>query len=280
MSNNVLTIESTSITSSPANTGFELYGTNEVACTVEDWGVGLLDDLRATHGTGDEGLDNSTYAHCLRVGDSAYEAARVVGLPEIDRRKARVGAIAHDIGKSTMKRIIDFPGRMDNEMRATMDTHAERSQEYILANPIPIEAAIELTGEGVDAKELTREMGMIVLNHHNASGVIEGMGANSVLIKDIIVIADIFDAIMQKSAQNKEEAERGYQKARFAAEGRKYPPTVDITEEIVREKFADRLNGADKNDAAQIEQLITSFFQYMRQKLESHIEETEQLIAA
>lgn len=77
-------------------------------------------------------VDEQTYQHCLRVGETCRRLARDLGLNEIQQKSAHFAGMLHDIGKMGIARdILHKPSRLSNSEYEIMKQHSCMSEEII-----------------------------------------------------------------------------------------------------------------------------------------------------
>lgn len=141
--------------------------------------------------------DSDTHHHSLRVSEMAVKLARVIGLPEGEILKLKIGALLHDIGK------LAVPGELI--MKKGLLTRSERN--LIQTHP---NAGAKLLG----AMQRYSEAAPIILQHHehiDGSGYPEGLSGSAITLSArIVAVADVFDAITSPRAyhpgKSKQEA--------------------------------------------------------------------------
>jgi putative nucleotidyltransferase with HDIG domain len=126
-----------------------------------------------------------TYQHCLLVTGVATDFGLSLGLARRDMERLCAAAIFHDIGKARIPlAILDKPGQLDAEERATIETHPAAGWEVLKGNP-------RISPEILDA----------VRHHHeylDGSGYPDGLCAASITdIVRILTISDIFSALIE-----------------------------------------------------------------------------------
>ncbi|MCF7927812.1 MAG: HD domain-containing protein [Spirochaetales bacterium] len=123
-----------------------------------------------------------TAGHSERVAELSERLAESAGLSEMDRKKVRISALLHDIGKiGVSEQILDKPGRLTGEEFARIKEHPVRGVEILqdLPNYGPVRGG--------------------VLSHHerwDGSGYPEGLEGDAIpFYARIIALADVWDAI-------------------------------------------------------------------------------------
>lgn len=129
-----------------------------------------------------ESKDNYTAGHCQRVADLACRLASAVGIEGRELTWFRMGAILHDVGKiSVPAEILNKPGRLTPEERATMERHTVAGYEIVVGLDFPW------------------DISPIVRSHHEhwaGSGYPDGLAGESIpLHARILCVADVFDAL-------------------------------------------------------------------------------------
>lgn len=132
--------------------------------------------------------DDYTYAHSVNVGlYSVMLTKHIFGLNSgHDLETLGAGFFLHDLGKVKIdSKILNKPGRFTPEEFAIMKSHPEEGYKLLK-----------------DAKQLTPEISVIVMQHHERSnGDGYPLGLKSDQIHDygkICSIADVFDALTSK----------------------------------------------------------------------------------
>lgn len=79
--------------------------------------------------------DDVTFQHCLLVSGTAAAFAQNLGLAIADKQLLTRAALVHDVGKSRIPHaILNKPGRLDDDERAVMQTHAPIGHEILSAS--------------------------------------------------------------------------------------------------------------------------------------------------
>nr|WP_210329369.1 HD domain-containing phosphohydrolase [Methylorubrum zatmanii] len=130
--------------------------------------------------------DDVTFQHCLLVSGTAAAFAQSLGLSMTDRQLLTRAALVHDVGKSRIPHaILNKPGRLDDDERAVMQTHAPIGHEILSASG------------GCDAVTLA-----VTRHHHemlDGSGYPDGLCADE--IGDpvrLLTICDIYAALIER----------------------------------------------------------------------------------
>lgn len=126
-----------------------------------------------------------TYQHCLLVTGVATDFGLSLGLGRRDMERLYSAAIFHDIGKAKIPlAILDKPGQLDAEERATIETHPAAGWQVLKGNP-------GISPEILDA----------VRHHHeylDGSGYPDALCAPRITdIVRILTISDIFSALIE-----------------------------------------------------------------------------------
>jgi HD-GYP domain-containing protein (c-di-GMP phosphodiesterase class II) len=129
--------------------------------------------------------DPYTSGHSERVTRFAMEIGRVMGLPEDDVDRIKLGALIHDVGKISVEdRILNKPSALTDEEFRIMKTHTTRG--YDMMKHIPQLNDI-LPG---------------LQSHHeqiDGNGYPEGLKGDEIpMIARVIMVADCFDAMTTK----------------------------------------------------------------------------------
>ena len=141
--------------------------------------------------------DPYTARHSKNVAKVAVRIARILGLPEEEVRKIRIGALMHDIGKIGVNTsIIRKPSKLDPQEQEIMRAHPMMSADIM--QPI----------------ELLAEAAEIVRHHHehiDGSGYPSAWKADRIPIGSrVILVADAFDAMTTdrpyRQGRSKQEA--------------------------------------------------------------------------
>jgi HD-GYP domain-containing protein (c-di-GMP phosphodiesterase class II) len=127
--------------------------------------------------------DRSTGDHTHRVTAYSLLVAEELGMPAEQRRKLRISAALHDIGKIAIDDgILRKPGRLTDAEAAKMRTHAARGAEVIQTMP-GLAWALP-----------------VVRSHHerwDGRGYPDGLNEESIpLAARVVAVADAFDAMI------------------------------------------------------------------------------------
>lgn len=127
--------------------------------------------------------DPYTSNHSQRVSRYAVRIARVMGLPEDEVDRIRIGALMHDLGKIGISgRIIRKPGKLTPGEQALMRQHSSVSADII--------GPLEILGESAE----------IVRHHHenwDGSGYPDGLRGEDIPLGSRVILAgDAFDALV------------------------------------------------------------------------------------
>ena len=160
-----------------------------------------------------ESRDPDTGAHVLRVATMTEAIARVLQshpiygffIDEPFLEAVGPASIMHDVGKvATPDRILQKPGKLDQDERAIMETHASLGQ-----------AILEKANDIAQGSSRYLQLGAeIAGNHHewfDGSGYPRGLtGTNIPLSARIVAVGDVFDALtharVYKAAWSREAA--------------------------------------------------------------------------
>lgn len=129
--------------------------------------------------------DPYTRGHSERVTRFAAEIAKIMGLPDEDIERIRLGALIHDVGKIGIDdRILKKPSALSDEEYRVMKTHTTCG--YEMMKHIPQLKAI------LPAIQSHHE-------HLNGKGYPRGLkGSEIPMIARVIMVADCFDAMTTK----------------------------------------------------------------------------------
>ncbi|WP_028455625.1 response regulator [Chitinilyticum litopenaei] len=131
-----------------------------------------------------ESRSTDTGKHIHRMAEFAYVLARELGLDEQEAQIIKAASPLHDIGKVGIPdRVLNKPGRLDEEERKIMDTHAELGYRMLK-----------------DAKPRILRMAATIAHEHHekwdGSGYPRGLKGEDIHIAGrIIALADVFDAL-------------------------------------------------------------------------------------
>jgi putative nucleotidyltransferase with HDIG domain len=129
-----------------------------------------------------EAKDRYTLGHCARVADYACRIAERAGMTDRELTWFRMGAFLHDVGKTEVpEEILNKPGRLTDEERATMERHTVIGDEMLAPVEFPW-----------DIRPMVR-------SHHERW---DGRGYPDQLVAEaiprsarILRLADVFDAL-------------------------------------------------------------------------------------
>jgi putative nucleotidyltransferase with HDIG domain len=126
-----------------------------------------------------------TYQHCLLVTGVAIDFGLSLGLAKRDMERLYSAAMFHDIGKATIPlAILDKPGRLDPQERATVETHPALGYHALKDN-----------------KNVSPEILDAVRHHHeylDGSGYPDALCAENISdVVRILTISDIFSALIE-----------------------------------------------------------------------------------
>jgi putative nucleotidyltransferase with HDIG domain len=139
-----------------------------------------------------------TYQHCLLVTGVAIDFGLNLGLAKRDMERLYSAAMFHDVGKATIPlAILDKPGRLDPQERATIETHPALGYHALKDN-----------------KNVCPEILDAVRHHHeylDGSGYPDALCAENISdVVRILTISDIFSALIEdrryKPPTSREEA--------------------------------------------------------------------------
>jgi len=126
-----------------------------------------------------------TFQHCLLVTGVAVDFGLSLGLAKRDMERLYTAAMFHDLGKATIPlAILDKPGRLDPQERATIETHPVLGYDALKDN-----------------KDISPEVLDAVRHHHeflDGSGYPDALCAENIAdVVRILTIADIFAALIE-----------------------------------------------------------------------------------
>ncbi|MCU0729136.1 MAG: HD domain-containing protein [Sphingopyxis sp.] len=141
-----------------------------------------LDEIAAAFGEVIDAKSSFTSGHSMRVMIFTDHIAEQLGFDPAHRRRLRRAAALHDVGKlGVSNRILDKPGKLDDDEWREMREHAART-----------EAILSRIG-------IMRDLAMVAAAHHeklDGTGYPLGLTALAISIETrIITAADIFDAL-------------------------------------------------------------------------------------
>jgi putative nucleotidyltransferase with HDIG domain len=126
-----------------------------------------------------------TYQHCLLVTGVAIDFGLSLGLAKRDMERLYSAAMFHDVGKATIPlAILEKPGRLDPQERATIETHPTLGYHALKDN-----------------KYVSPEILDAVRHHHeylDGSGYPDALCAENISdVVRILTISDIFSALIE-----------------------------------------------------------------------------------
>ena len=147
-----------------------------------------------------ESRDEETGAHIERMSGYCHRLALAAGVEPEAAEELRRASAMHDVGKvGVPDAILHKPGRLTDEERAIMQTHAMRGGEILSGSQVPLVRTAEL----------------IARSHHerwDGTGYPDGLAGEAIpLAGRIAAICDVFDALT---------SERPYKRAWTFAEAR------------------------------------------------------------
>ncbi len=111
--------------------------------------------------------DYYTYTHSVNVAVLSVGMGMAVGLPKEQIRRLGIGAMLHDVGKSTIpSSIINKAGRLDDDEYRIIKSHVDEGEKILRMNPeIPEESYFavlqhheRLSGKGYPNSKMGREI--------------------------------------------------------------------------------------------------------------------------
>lgn len=172
--------------------------------------------------------DFKTEQHAERVGELAARIATELGMPEDEVSLLRDAAPLHDVGMIVVPdRILLKSGRLDEDERKIMMTHATNGARILSASDLPV-------------MQLARE---VAYTHHerwDGSGYPRGLAGEDIPLPGrIVAVADAFEAITHdrpfREAESAEEAVAELRRER----GRQFDPrVVDAALKVVERERA------------------------------------------
>jgi response regulator RpfG family c-di-GMP phosphodiesterase len=131
-----------------------------------------------------ESRSQETAHHVKRVGYSSYLLAKLAGLPEDEAKLLRMAAPLHDVGKIGIPdAILNKPGRLTEEERSIMQTHAVIGYKVL----------------GDSSRPIFQTASIVAHEHHekwDGSGYPRGLSGEDIHIFGRIVgLVDVFDAL-------------------------------------------------------------------------------------
>jgi putative nucleotidyltransferase with HDIG domain len=126
-----------------------------------------------------------TFQHCLLVTGVAVDFGLSLGFRNSDLERLSTAAMFHDIGKARVPlTILDKPGRLDDNERALVETHAAAGSDVL-------RGYADISPEVLDA----------VRHHHeylDGSGYPDGLCAENITdIVRVLTVSDIFAALIE-----------------------------------------------------------------------------------
>ena len=95
---------------------------------IPDWSLNTARELLAVV----KAKDDFTFYHCCRVGRSARQLAKAMGLNEYEQAIVEYVGLFHDIGKARIPtEVLTKPGRLNKEEIEIMKTHPAHSADMI-----------------------------------------------------------------------------------------------------------------------------------------------------
>jgi HD-GYP domain-containing protein (c-di-GMP phosphodiesterase class II) len=159
--------------------------------------------------------DENTFAHCDRTCALCVETGRSFGLSPQDLAVLRWAAELHDIGKIGIPDSVLFkPGRLDDDERGVMRTHARLGHDILASIP----------GDSIAL------IATVVLHHHEAidgGGYPEGLRGDDIpVMARILSIVDSYDAIATVRPYHAPKSHAQVMRMLHEQEGRKYDPHI------------------------------------------------------
>ncbi|WP_201028711.1 MULTISPECIES: HD-GYP domain-containing protein [unclassified Rhodanobacter] len=163
--------------------------------------------------------DAHTAVHCARVGMLALALARVFGLSGSDLLILGTAARLHDIGKIGIPdAILRKPGPLDAAEWAIMQSHSERGERIVRADP------------GLPWRD---DIALVIRHHHehyDGSGYPDGLRGQAIpLLSRLLSVADSYDAMTEPRAYRLERSHReAMTTLRDESGGKHDPQMVDL----------------------------------------------------
>ena len=162
-----------------------------------------------------ERRSKETGAHVRRVGELAALLAEKVGLPAADVEFMRQAAPLHDVGKIAIPdRVLNKPGKLDEEEWAVMQTHARVGFELL----------------NKSEKRILKLAAIIAHEHHerwDGGGYPRGLAGEQIHVAGrIVALADVLDALVSSRCYKAPwdfEAALGYVKE---GSGKQFDPSL------------------------------------------------------
>ncbi len=156
---------------------------------IPDWSVQVVQSLLTSLKT----VDDLTYYHCLRVGQTSGALAKAAGLSVYQQKVAEFAGMLHDVGKMGIdKSILHKPTRLN-----------ESEYHAMMAHPVMSEKIIKPFGN----HSFFHHLIPAVRNHHewvNGTGYPDKLsGDNIPLVSRIILIVDTLDAMSMSRSYRK-----------------------------------------------------------------------------
>jgi CHASE2 domain-containing sensor protein len=131
--------------------------------------------------------DEETGEHIGRISELSHDLARLAGMGRDDADMLRHASAMHDVGKVAIPdAILLKPGRLTDEERAIMQTHARRGAEILSGSRSPL---IQLAEE-------------IALTHHerwDGGGYPSGLAQQAIPLSGrIVAVCDVYDALTSR----------------------------------------------------------------------------------
>lgn len=165
------------------------YKLPPVSGDIPDWSGQAIQSLLL----GLKSVDELTYDHCLRVGQSSRLLARAAGLSDYQQKVAEAAGFLHDVGKMGIdKSIIHKPSRLNESEYHAMMTHPVLSEKII---------------QPFSSHDFFKAVIPAVRNHHewiNGTGYPDRLTDENIpLLSRIILIVDTLDAMSMNRSYRK-----------------------------------------------------------------------------
>ena len=136
-----------------------------------------------------ESRSQETAHHVKRVASHSYRLARLAGIGEERAQLLQMAAPLHDVGKIAIPdAILNKPGRLTDEERCLMMTHAELGHQILASSN----------------REVFQTAALVALQHHekwDGTGYPRGLRGEEIdIFGRIVGLVDVFDALSHERA--------------------------------------------------------------------------------